>query len=250
MRINLEIDAKALMERFSLTEKNLAFAAVNAINKTAKDLQLAEQQNVRSKFTVRKSEFMMRQAAVIKPFASVSQSRPFAEVAVGQKDRLLLSTFERGGTKTPFVGKNVAVPITGSPARPGFSAPVAGNLMITALGMKPELSAVAKLQRRSLKGGTRKETASMRKDFTRAAAFEQPWQGRERTYLIPGIGIFQRNGKEKKATTLLYKFVPRPQLKPTLGFVALADTDGQRMLNLNMEAAIETEVVRSFARNR
>ena len=245
MKIDLNIDAKQLEERFGLTAKNLAYATVNAVNKTALQVQQQAQQNVKSRFTLRKPDFILRQAAIIKPFASVGQNRAYAEIQVGQKERLLLSDFEKGGQRAPFIGKNVAVPITGSPARPGFSSPVVGNLRITALGLQPSLSAAQRQQRRSIKGGTAAQTRAMRKDFTKAAGAGQVWKGKERTYMIPNLGVFQRTGPSKRDTTMLYKFVPRPQLKPTLGFLAMAQLQGDAWLKDNMEHAVIMELNRA-----
>lgn len=245
MKIDLNMDAKALESRMDLTAKNLAYASVNAINKTALQVQQQAQQNVKSRFTLRQPDFVLRQAAIIKPFASFGQDRPFAEVSVGQKPRLLLSEFESGGQRAPFIGKNVAVPITGSPARPGFSAPVVGSLRITALGLQPSLTKAQKQQRSSIKGSTAKETRSMRANFTSAAGAGQVWKGRQRTYMIPGVGIFQRTGPKKRDTTMLYKFMPHPQLKPTLGFLAMAKADGQAWLGDNLQHALIEELNRA-----
>jgi hypothetical protein len=245
MKIDFNFDAKEMERRFGLTEKNLAYAAVNAINRTALQVQKQAQDNVKARFVLRQPQFVLRQAAVIKPFASVGQGRPYAEVAVGQKPRLLLSDFEQGGQRDPFVGKNVAVPITGSPARPGFSDQVPGNLRITALGLQPTLNAAQRQQRRSIKGGTAKETRSLRANFTAAAGAGQVWKGRERTYMIPYIGVFQRTGPKKADTVLLYKFMPHPQLKPKLGFLAMAKADGNAWLSDNMERAIIEEMNRA-----
>lgn len=245
MKIDLNFDAKALMARFQLTEKNIAYVAVNAVNKTALQVQEQQRKNVKSRFTLRKPDFVLRQAAIVKPFASVGQGRPYAEVAVGQRDRLLLSEFEHGGTRKPFVGRNVAVPLTGSAARPGFAAPVDGSMRMTALGFQPTLTGSQRQQQRSIKGSSRKETNAMRKDFARAVAGKQVWKGRQHTYLIPGLGVFQRTGPKKRDSRLVYKFKPNPQLRPTLGFVAMAETDGQRWLADNLQAALIQELNRA-----
>lgn len=245
MKIDFNFDAKELERRFGLTEKNLAYAAVSAINRTALQVQKQAQENVKSRFVLRQPQFVLRQAAIIKPFASVGQGRPYAEIAVGQKPRLLLSEFEQGGQRSPFIGKNVAVPITGSPARPGFSDSVPGNLRITALSLQPSLTTAQRQQRRSIKGSSAKETKSMRKNFTSAAGAGQVWKGKQRTYMIPGIGIFQRTGPKKADTVMLYKFKPHPQLKPRLGFLSMAQADGNAWLKDNMDHAIIEELNRA-----
>ncbi len=102
MRVNLKIDSAPLILRLRNGQRRLAYAAVNAVNNTAKRIQAAERRRVEEEFTVRKKQFILRQAAVIKPFANVKQGRPYAEIGVGQKPRLLLSAFERGGERKPF----------------------------------------------------------------------------------------------------------------------------------------------------
>lgn len=239
MNITITIDTSLLTKNTDLTLKQLAYAGVNAVNNTVRLVQRQMQDSVKSKFTIRQGDFILRQAAIIKPFASVGQARPYAVIAVGQRDRLLLSEFEDGGVRQPFVGKNVAVPITGSPARPGFDAPVEGGLRMTALGMKPNLSESQRKQRLSIKGGSRKETNELRKSFTRAAGAKQVWEGNQRTYMIPGLGVFQRTGPKKRDTVMLYKFKSGPQLRPILGFHTMTTEVGQSLLrdNLSIEIA-------------
>lgn len=244
MRIDCQINTQQLEERMELSAKNIAYATVNAINATAKQVQAQAQTNLKSRFTLRKPDFMLRQAAIIKPFASVGQGRPFAEIAVGQKDRLLLSEFETGGQRHGFIGKNVAVPIPGSPARPTFESPVEPSLMISALNLQPPLSAAQRQQRKSIKGSSGAETRSLRRDFTKAAGAGQVWKGKEHTYMIPSLGIFQRTGPKKGDTVMLYKFKPSVQLKPQLGFLSMAKQDGHAWLQDNIEHAVINEIER------
>ncbi|MFH1689976.1 MAG: hypothetical protein ABIE42_07030 [Candidatus Eisenbacteria bacterium] len=83
MRIDLQIDSAQLILRLRNGQRRLAYAAVNAINNTAKRIQAAERRRVEEEFTDRKTEFIRREAAIIKPFASVRQGRAFAEISVG-----------------------------------------------------------------------------------------------------------------------------------------------------------------------
>jgi len=88
---------------------------VDAINNTTKRIQTAERQRVEDAFTIRKKDSMRREAAVIKAFANVHQGRAYAEIAVGQKPRLLLSAFERGAERKPFTpgARSVVEPVVG-----------------------------------------------------------------------------------------------------------------------------------------
>jgi len=54
MKINLRIDSAALVLRLQNGQRRLAYAAVNAINNTAKRIQEAERRRVEEEFTVRK----------------------------------------------------------------------------------------------------------------------------------------------------------------------------------------------------
>jgi hypothetical protein len=249
MSFKIKIDDTQLKARFNIA-KSVAYGTVNAINETAKQVQAAERDNVRRKFHVRpaKAEFMMQQAAIIKPFASVSQGRPYADVSVGKKDRLLLATFEHGGQRLPFIGKNEAIPIIGSPARPSIDESVPVNLQVKNLNMAPQLPAAVKAQLKSIKGSTRAETAALRKTFKNANSANMPWKGRERTYMIPGVGIFQRTGPGKRDSTLLYAFKPLVNLKPILNFGETGMQAGQRLLAQNIHKAVWQELVVKWAK--
>lgn len=111
------------------------------------------------------------------------------EIFVDQKPRVLLGLFEQGGTKQPVKGASVAVPITGEAARPAFRDPVTPALQFAALHL------------RKRRGGNERE-------------------GAQRTFLIPGVGLFQRTAR--RATELIYAFLRAPRIKPRLGFVEIA----------------------------
>lgn len=217
MTIDLKIDATALVLRLQNGQRRLAYAVVNAINNTAKRIQDAERRHVEEEFTVRKKDFIRREAAIIKPFASVRQGRPYAEIAVGQKPRLLLSAFERGAERKPFTpsAQSVAEPVVGGPARPQFAAQVT-----------PELR-VGRLRFDRTKSGRR------RAGVTKTS-----------TYLVPKVGIFQRIGKE--ASRIVYSFTRGKRLAPRLHFVETAEKESQRWFGEEMER----EVVDAIAHAR
>jgi len=217
MRIDLQIDSAALVLTLRNGERRLAYAVVNAINNTAKRIQDAERRRVEEVFTVRKKDFMRREAAVIKPFANVREARPYAEIAVGQKPRLLLSAFESGAERKPFTpsARSVAEPVVGGPARPQFSAQVT-----------PELRA-GRLRFDRTKTGRR------RAGVTKTS-----------TYLIPAIGIFQRIGKE--ATRAVYLFTHGKRIKPRLAFVETAEKEAHQWFG----EETEREVINAIARAR
>ena len=216
MRIDLQIDSAPLVLRLQNGQRRLAYAVVNAINKTAKRIQAVERRHIEQEFTVRKKEFISRQAAVIKPFASVKQGRPYAEIGVGQKPRLLLSAFERGAERKPFTAnaRRVAEPVVGGPARPQFASAVT-----------PELRA-GRLRFDLTKTGRR-----------RAGAV------RTKTYLVPDVGIFQRTGP--KTTRLVYAFTRGKKLEPRLRFVETAKREADWWFREEMEQEVLNAIARA-----
>ena len=216
MRIDLQIDSAPLVLRLQNGQRRLAYAVVNAINNTAKRIQTVERRRVEDEFTVRKKDFVGRQAAVIKPFASVTQGRAYAEIGVGQKPRLLLSAFERGAERKPFTpnARRVAEPVVGGPARPQFTAPVT-----------PELRA-SRLRFDRTKTGRRRVGVT-----------------RTRTYLVPEVGIFQRTGP--KTTRLVYAFTRGKKLAPRLRFVETAEKEADRWFREEMEKEVLSAIARA-----
>jgi len=219
MRIDLQIDSAPLVLRLQNGQRRLAYAVVNAINNTAKRIQAVERRRVEEEFTIRKKEFIRRQAAVIKPFANVKQGRPYAEIGVGQKPRLFLSAFERGAERKPFTqgARRVAEPVVGGPARPRFTQPVSPELRIRKLRFD------------------RTKTGRRRAGVTRT-----------KTYLVPEVGIFQRVGPA--ATRLVYAFTRGKKLEPRLRFVATAKKESDRWFREEMEKEVFNAIARSKGR--
>lgn len=217
MKIDLQIDSTALVLRLQNGERRLAYAVVNAINNTAKRIQTAERRRVEEEFTVRRKEFIQREAAIIKPFANVRQARAYAEIAVGQKPRLLLSAFERGAERKPVTAgaERVAEPVVGGPARPQFTGQVPPELRMSRLKF------------------SRTKTGRRRIGVTRT-----------QTYLIPAVGIFQRVSKE--VTRAVYIFTKGKKLAPRLRFVETAEKESAKWFHEEMER----EVINAIARAR
>lgn len=216
MEIRSSVDARGLLLKLEKGQRKLAYAVANGINDTAKTIQGETRTAVAEAFTLRgsKGEFLKRQAAIVKPFASAKSGRPFAEIAVGRKERLLLGQFERGGKREPFVGKRVAVPITGNPARPTFSSPVVANLRIKRLGLKPDPRRPGQLI------------------------------GRQNTYTVKDVGIFQRLGPGPRNSRLLYAFDSDVQLPKRVQFTALWRKRAEALLDDNIDRRIKRELLR------
>lgn len=211
MNINCSIDSTSLNKLIDNWEKKLAYAVSDGINETAKLIQKVERENINQHFTVRQNDFINRNAAIIKPFASPKKGIIFAEIAVGQKKNLLLSTFEAGGIKMPLKGSRVAVPITGTASRPGFSSQVAARFTFKSMAFKQTKTKSGKTQ----------------------------FKGNNRTFIIPSKGVFQRTGSQRSDIELIYKFKTNPHLQASLRFVATAQRVSDEWLNRNIEAHLK-----------
>ena len=173
MRINVQVHQATLLLRMRNGEKRLAYGVVNALNNTAKRVQTAIRAHVEREFTVRRSEFVRREAAKIS-FASVVKSRLHSEVYVGQKPRFFLSGFETGGMRPTARGRRAAAPVVGGPARPSFGQQVPASYRFSALRLtKSRRLATNESPRRSRRasGGVR--------------------YGLQDTYQVPGVGVFK-----------------------------------------------------------
>jgi len=216
MKIDVKIDSSRLLRRLPKYPKRLAYATVNAINQTLRLIQKEERGKIDAKFTVRKREFMLREIAKIKPFASVQQGRPYGEVAVGQKPRLFLSTFERGGTRKPSTGSTyIAAPVIGGPARPTFESTVPTEFRMKRLNF------------------VKTKTGKARK-----AARET------KTYLIPNVGIFQRTSPTESRA--VYFFTRSDVLRPRLRFLVTAT----EVTNKWFREFFQREVVKAVAHSK
>jgi len=213
--VTVDIDVAKPLLLLRNGQKRLAYALVNSLNKTAKDVQAAEQAKVFRTFTVRKREFIKREAAIVS-FASVAKTRYEASIRVGQKPRLLLSRYEKGGQRSGFVGKNVAVPALGG-ARPSRSSPIPESLLVQRLRL-------------------RRQRPSKSRRRTEVAGGRQPFKGLQRTYQISGVGIIQRTGPS--STRILYPFVPHVRLAPELGFIVTGTAVARRSFQRHLRAEV------------
>jgi hypothetical protein len=249
------VDTAQLLLRLKHGEKRLAYAVVNAINKTALRIQEAERERVSRAFIVRKRDFIMREAAIVKPFASVKQTRQYAEIAVGDKQRLLLAKFEKGAERKPFTpgAKSVAVPLLGRPARPSIANPVPPAFRFS--GMK--LRAFYKGKRLTTRRRGRKTSAvDLHGEYGRVS-LPQPeasggiqWKGENRTFLLPITArapfgaVFQRIGPKRDDIREIWSFRRGVRLDDRLQFVVTA----QRVAAQWFGEDLERETIAALAR--
>lgn len=222
MIVTAKFEARGLILSMEKGQKKLAYATANAINETAKAAQTAVRAEVQQQYTVRRPQFLLRQAAIIRPFANARQGRPFAEISVGEKPRLLLSTLELGGERKPAKGNRVAVPVTGGPARPTFGAQV--PLPLTFKGMKLRK---VRQPKKAQKSATFKG---------QSGTFVLP-----STQALPEGGVFQRQGQDVR---LVYAFKQPMRLKPSLGFRRTVTQVAETMLEEAFERQVKKELLR------
>lgn len=214
MKINATIDVLGLVDKTYKAQKNLAYSTAQGINATAKRIQEAQRQQLDKKFTLRTAQtrqFMERQAAVIKPFASVRQGRLFAEVAVGQRPKLLLGGFEDGAKREPAKGSVIAQPVVGGPARPTFAQPVQKAFTFQGIALKA-------VRAKGAQGG-------------------KQYKGRQSTFTIAGVGVFQRIGRERDAIKMVYRYDKEQTLPAKLNWMKTAQDVANRWLSESITQA-------------
>lgn len=220
--IDAQFDTSALVGRMKNSSKRLAYAAVNAINNTAKRIQREIRQHVKGEFELRKDEFILREAAKIRPFASVKQARAYAEISVGQKPRLLLSQFERGAAREPVTAgaQFVAEPVIGGPARPDWARSV-----------PPEF-----------------RMSRLRFDRTKTGKIRAA-QKKTSTYLVAGVGIFQRLAGETRGRAV-YIFTKGKRIEAgRLPFTRIAQRIGVKWLGREFEREVQKALERARSKS-
>jgi hypothetical protein len=223
MKIDIKIDTSLLDQNAKRYTKNLAFSTAQAINDAAREGQNRIRANMRDKFHIRQPQVMDR-AIKIFAFANARSNRPFAEIGVDNKPRLLLSIFEEGGARLPYVGKHVAVPITGQAARPGISDSVREQFTFQALNFRRSKT-VATQHGKSVLAARRAEGNRKR----RLSGGDLIWRGDQRTFILPATrraplgGVFQRVGPGKDDIRLIYSFKANVRLRAALDFVSTTE---------------------------
>jgi hypothetical protein len=211
MKLNVTIDTRNLEAKTLREAKRLAYSMTKALNNTALAVQNAQRQNIHKKFTVRNAPFMDRLVKIT--FASVKGDRAYAEVYIDPtKKRVVLQLFQDGGLKEPAVGSNVAVPITGEAARPSFNQPVVTAFTFQQLHFK--------------RSGVKRGTGTV-------------LEGNENTFLIPGVGVFERISKS--ATELIYAFKKPMRMDKRLDFYEIAQKTFEATFEEEFKTAYELQ---------
>jgi hypothetical protein len=209
MLIKTEIDITRGLATLDLILKKIPYATNNALTRTAKELVQVERDELKTEFQVRK-QFILNRVKIVK------YSRPndlWTRVAIDrdvQGGALLLTEFEDGGAKTPDHGSELAVGLTRSAVRPTFAQSETPSLLYKALKITPHTTSGGIVQ----------------------------FKGARRTFVIAGIGVFQRTTSRQRGTrakkgvaagngrdediVLLYRFEPSVPLHKQMHFITTA----------------------------
>lgn len=169
MLIKTQIDLSRGLALTDLLLKKVPYATNNALTRTAKELVDVERAELKTEFQIRKPFVLSRVRITKYSRANDLWTRVAIDTNV-QGGKLLLSMFEEGGEKMPELGSELAVPITGSAARPSFAQTVRPSLLYKALHMRKTVTSAGKIQ----------------------------YKGDRRTFIIAGVGIFQRVASKKR----------------------------------------------------
>ena len=189
MNIQVDIDTDGVVKLCATVLRQLPYAANNAITRTAKEAVDAGQKEIAADLQLRK-RFILNRIKILQ-YSKVGNLTAIIGIDTKvQGAPLLLGFFEEGGTKEPTKGPDIAIPLTGEAARPSFSQSVPTSLRYTNLQFDNR-------------------------------------RGKKRTFIIPGVGIFQRIGAGAAVsrafhggsqsdldnqTVLIYSFQPSAKL--------------------------------------
>jgi len=224
VKIDIKFDTSNLDKTIPRYQKNLAYSTAQALRAVGLEAQKRIRENLRIKFHVRKTDFMNRTIKIF-AFPSVGTNRPYLEIGIDNKAKLLLSIYEQGGTRGPFKGKNVAVPRTGF-ARPSVESSVRADLTFQALNFQ---RGPIKKTGAAIDAWARQGIAKKRGIRGKLANEYFVWQGNQRTFILfktaraPLGGVFQRVGPKREDIRMIYSFKQAIQLRAVLEFIKTAE---------------------------
>jgi hypothetical protein len=189
MSYRVDVDISQVVKLTEKVLRKMPYILNDSITETAKTVVEAEREQLRKDFTIRKNFLTGR-------FKVLQYSRTSDLTAIVGIDNnvqgspLLLGFFEAGGIKEPTKGPELAIPLTGGAARPAFEMGIPTALLYKNLQISMKV-----------KGQT--------------AIFP----GMKKTYLVEGVGVFQRTDKQSE---LIYSFKPSAPLRPRTHMIELA----------------------------
>ena len=231
VRVDVKVDTSLLDRNAKRYTKNLAFSTAQALNDVARTAQQRIRDGLRRTMHIRQGSFIDRSVKIF-VFAKVQANRPYAEIGIDNKPRLLLGLFEGGGLRSAFVGRNVAVPITGRPARISVDQSVRKDLTFQQLAFR---KGGTKAAGRAVLAARRKEGNKKRK----LAGEYYFWQGAQRTFILtksarlPFGGVYQRTGPKRTDLVLLYAFKPSVRVAAALNFITTTEATFNELFEIS-----------------
>ena len=170
MKISVTVDVDSVVKLAATVLRQLPYATNNAIVRTAKEAVDAARNELQRDLTIRK-QFILKRIRILQ-YSKVNNLTAIIGLDANvQGAPLLLGFLEEGGEKLPIAGEGIAIPLTGEAARPTFEQSV--------------------------------PTAFRYKNLRFAGN-----KGRQKTYIVPNVGVFQRFAPGKEGTELIYSFKP------------------------------------------
>jgi hypothetical protein len=191
--ISVDIDISKAVDMATTVLKKFPYATNTALSAVGKEIVDAERADLQVKFQVRK-QFILNRVRILQYSRANNLTMIVGIDANVQGGPLLLPSFEDGGQKTPAAGPEIAIPITGEAARPSFAVNIPRSMLYKQL--------------------------QIQRTTTRSGAVQ--WKGRKRTFVIPGVGVFQRTGPGKDEAALIYRFQVSAPLKRWMRFREIA----------------------------
>jgi hypothetical protein len=214
--IKVDIDVSGALALTAKVLKKLPYAINDAITEIAKEV-VTEERDMLSLggVTVRK-QFILNRIKILQ-YSRVGNLTAIVGVdrrVAGSPLLLGLLLTPGGGDKRPSAGSEIAEPITGSPSRPEFAANIPRRMLYKQLGIAASTTSTGKLQ----------------------------FKGKQRTFVIPNVGVFQRTGSGKNDIALLYKFAPGAHIRSRIDFVRVAEDLIARRWNAAFSKAFVLEL--------
>ena len=206
--LDVEFDSRDTQRWLGGMAKQTPFALSVAINDTLKDAQKVQRAHQRRVFTVRRPRFSDL-SVKIKPFATkrTLTGTMAIDPPGGKRTADILTKFESGGIKRVRDGRHLAIPVEARRTKAGVVS-------------------------------RRNRPKSFR--FRRVG---RSIRGERRTFIMPGIGIFQRVGRRKNSRIrLLYRFKTSVPIPRRLDFIQNAERVVQQMFDKNFDRAFDRAV--------
>jgi hypothetical protein len=186
---SVDVDISQVVKLTEKVLRKLPYVLNDSITEVAKVVVEAEREQLARDFTIRKN-FLTGRFKVLQYSRTSDLTAIVGIDSRVQGSPLLLGFFEEGGEKLPTAGPELAIPLTGEAARPSFASLIPTSLMYKNLQISMKV-----------KG--------------RTAIFP----GLQNTYLVQGVGVFQRDGKSSE---LIYSFKRSAPLRPRTHMIELA----------------------------